>query len=62
MSDNLKIEKQLIIRIEEKDQEDQEEDIFPIVYEEKPVKEKDNIETTIISFFRKKLISILNRN
>lgn len=61
MSEDPKLEKELIIRIEEDEQEDAEEDIMPIIYEEIKKEENLDLEKNLLTFFRKKLISILRR-
>ena len=61
MSEDPKLEKELIIRIEEDEQEDVEEDIMPIIYEEIKKEENLDLEKNLLTFFRKKLISILRR-
>jgi len=61
MSDDPKLEKELIIRIDEDEQEDVEEDIMPIIYEENKKEEKLDLEKNLLTFFRKRLIAILRR-
>jgi len=61
MSEDPKLEKELIIRIDEDEQEDVEEDIMPIIYEENKKEEKLDLEKNLLTFFRKRLISILRR-
>ena len=61
MSEDPKLEKELIIRIDEDEQEDVEEDIMPIIYEENKKEEKLDLEKNLLTFLRKRLISILRR-
>ena len=61
MSEDPKLEKELIIRIDEDEQEDVEDDIMPIIYEENKKEEKLDLEKNLLTFLRKRLISILRR-
>ncbi len=65
-SDDPKLEKELIIRIEEEPKEDEieDEDILSIIKKEKEFEYdifEENFENYVLNIFRKKLMSILKR-